>query len=136
MGGFLLETWNDSPPRCSPRHFAKFIHCQYLAGVAGMFPLDPALESRYVFHEIRGATAVQFIRTIASRQRARHTLGLESIPALLDFFLELLFAEHIRSVSFCHLFSLPQLGPRTKCSPGCCSGPYSPSERLRRAGRR
>src|SRR5882672_10681127 len=36
-------------------------------------------------------------------------LRLQRIPALLDFLLKLLFAEHISSVSLCHLSSLPQL---------------------------
>jgi hypothetical protein len=37
---------DDSPARSSPRHFAKFIHCEYLAGVTGMFSLDTVLENR------------------------------------------------------------------------------------------
>src|SRR5205814_1885019 len=36
-------------------------------------------------------------------------LWLESIPALLDFVLKLLFAEYVTSVSLCHPSSLPQL---------------------------
>jgi hypothetical protein len=41
-------------------------------------------------------------------------LWLESIPALLDFVLKLLFAEYVTSVSLCHLSSLPQLSVREK----------------------
>src|SRR2546429_3651798 len=75
-----------------------------------MFSLDPVLESRYVVRKIRGAVAVHFISTLAARQWARHTLWLDSIPALLDFLLKLLFTEHISSVSLCHVSSLPQFG--------------------------
>src|SRR5258706_13295280 len=81
-----------------------------------MFSLNPVLEGRYIVHKIRGSVAVHFISTLATRYRARHTLWRESIPALLDFLLKLLFAEHISSVSLCHLSSLPQLSARTKCS--------------------
>src|SRR5437660_2930148 len=77
-----------------------------------MFSLEPFLESRYVVLKIRGPVAVHFISTLATSERTRHTLWLESIPALLDFLLKLLFAEHISSVSLCHLSSLPQvIGP-------------------------
>jgi len=37
-----------------------------------------------------------------------------SIPALLDFLLKLPFAEHVSSVSLCHLSSLPQLSVRIR----------------------
>jgi len=50
-------------------------------------------------------------------------LWLESIPALLDFLLKLLFAEHISSVSLCHLSSLPQFSVREKCSLSPSQGP-------------
>src|SRR6266566_7156480 len=49
---------DDSPARCSPRHFAKFIHCEHLAGVIGMFSLDTVLESRYVVRKTGGSVAV------------------------------------------------------------------------------
>src|SRR6266576_6804871 len=81
-----------------------------------MFSLDTVLESRYVVRKTGGSVAVHFISTLATSERTWHTLWLESIPALLDFLLKLLFAEHISSVSFCHLSSLPQLSVREKCS--------------------
>ena len=56
-----------------------------------MFSLDPVLESRYVVRKTRGSVAVHFISTVAM---------------LLDFLLKFLFAEHISSVSLCHLASL------------------------------
>src|SRR2546429_5567855 len=58
---------DDSPARCSPRHFAKFIHCEHLAGVIGMFSLDTILESRYVVRKTGGSVAVHFISTVATR---------------------------------------------------------------------
>src|SRR5438132_1249832 len=58
---------DDSPARCSPRHFAKFIHCEHLAGVIGMFSLDTVLESRYVVRKTGGSVAVHFISTVATR---------------------------------------------------------------------
>src|SRR5438477_5146690 len=77
-----------------------------------MFSLEPFLESRYVVRKTGGSVAVHFISTVATSERTRHTLWLESIPALLDFLLKLLFAKHISSVSLCHPSSLPQLfGP-------------------------
>src|SRR6202008_2379410 len=57
----------ESPARCLPRHFAKFMHCQDLAGVTGMLLLDPCLESRYGVREIRGSVAVHFIGAHAIR---------------------------------------------------------------------
>src|SRR5207244_11968352 len=60
--------------------------------------------------------AVHFISTLATSERTWHALWLESIPTLPDFLLKLLFADHISSVSFCHLSSLPQLSVREKCS--------------------
>jgi hypothetical protein len=57
----------DSPARCLPRHFTKFIHCQDLASVTGMLSLDPCLESRYRVREIRGSVAIHFIGTLAIR---------------------------------------------------------------------
>jgi len=113
---------DDSPARCSPRHFAKFIHCEHLAGVIGMFSLDTVLESRYVVRKTGGSVAVHFISTLATSERTWHALWLESIPTLPDFLLKLLFAEHISSVSFCHLSSLPQLSVRGKCSLGPSQG--------------
>src|SRR5205809_497573 len=56
--------------------------------------------------------------TLATSERTWHALWLESIPTLPDFLLKLLFADHISSVSFCHLSSLPQLSVREKCSLG------------------
>jgi hypothetical protein len=85
------------------------MHCQYLAGVTGMLPLDPVLESRHVGHKIRWAAAIHFIDTLATGFGAGYALRLQGIPTLLDFLLELLFAEHISSVSLCHLSSMPQL---------------------------
>src|SRR4029077_213581 len=81
-----------------------------------MFSLEPFLESRYVVRRIRGSVAVHFINTLATSQRTGHALWLESIAALPDFFLKLLFADHISSVSFCHLPSLPQLSVLEQCS--------------------
>src|SRR3989442_8809771 len=81
-----------------------------------MFSLEPFLESRYVVLKIRGPVAVHFISTLATSERTWHPLWLESIPTLPDFLLKLLFADHISSVSFCHLSSLPQLSVREKCS--------------------
>jgi hypothetical protein len=106
----------DSQARRSLRDFgsAKFVHCQYLAGVVGMLPLDPVLENRCVVRKIRGGAAVYVIRTLAIRHRARHPLCLQSIPTLLEFLLKLLFAEHIRSVSLCHSFSLPHAWGRNE----------------------
>src|SRR5437660_2654031 len=60
---------DDSPARCSPRHFAKFIHCEHLAGVIGMFSLDTVLESRYVVRKTGGSVAVHFISTLATSER-------------------------------------------------------------------
>ena len=77
-----------------------------------MFSLHPVLENRYVVRKIRGSGAIHFISTFATRQRAWHTLWLASIPALPDFLLKLLFAEHISSVCLCHLSSLPQVSGR------------------------
>src|SRR5438552_6828899 len=74
-----------------------------------MFSLEPFLESRYVVLKIRGPVAVHFISTLATSERTWHALWLESIPTLPDFLLKVLFADHISSVSFCHLSSLPQL---------------------------
>src|SRR5437660_11994262 len=74
-----------------------------------MFSLEPFLESRYVVLKIRGPVAVHFISTLATSERTWHALWLESVPTLPDFLLKLLFADHISSVSFCHLPSLPQL---------------------------
>jgi hypothetical protein len=56
-----------------------------------MFPLDSLLESCYRVREIGRGVAVHFISTLATRRWARHTLGLESMGALLDFLLKLLF---------------------------------------------
>jgi len=57
----------DSPARGLPRHFAKFIYRQHLAGVTGMLSLDSFLESRYRVREIRGSVAVHFIGARATR---------------------------------------------------------------------
>src|SRR5207253_5843256 len=81
-----------------------------------MFSLEPFLESRYVVLKIRGPVAVHFISTLATSERTSHALWFESIPTLPDFLLKLLFADHISSVSFCHLFSLPQLSAPEQCS--------------------
>src|SRR6266581_1980741 len=88
-----------------------------------MFSLEPFLESRYVVLKIRRPVAVHFISTLATSERTWHALWLESIPTLPDFLLKLLFADHISSVSFCHLSSLPQLSVPEQCSlrPSQCS---------------
>ena len=88
----------------------------------GVFSLDAILEGRDVLHKIRGFAAIHFISTLATRFRARHTLWLKSTPTLLDFLLKFLFAEHISSVSLCHLSSLPQLSGGDEMFPQTIAG--------------
>jgi hypothetical protein len=81
-----------------------------------MFSPEPLFESRYVVRKIQGSVAIHFISTLTASQRTWHALWLESIPALPDFSLKLLFPDHISSVSFRHPSSLPQFSVRGKCS--------------------
>jgi hypothetical protein len=131
----VFPRWPCRSQTCSPRHFAKFIDCEHLAGVIGMFSFDPVLESRYGVHKIRGFVAIHFISTRATRYRARHALWLESMPTLLDFLLKLLFSEHVSSVSLCHLSSLPHLSAGDEMFPQAIAGAaYSPSISLQSGG--
>jgi hypothetical protein len=106
---------NETPAidaHCSPWDSAIFIDRQHLASVTGMFSLEPLLESRYAVLKIGGAVAVHFISARTAGYRTGHALRLKSIPALPDFFLKFRFAEHISSVGFWHLLSLPQFFSR------------------------
>src|ERR1700724_1251649 len=74
-----------------------------------MFSFDTFLESRYVALRFRGSVAVHFIGTAATSERAWNALRFQAVPTLPDFLLKLSLADNIRSVSFCHPLSLPQL---------------------------
>src|ERR1700738_930756 len=87
-----------------------------------MFSFETFLESRYVALRFRGCVAVHFIGTAATGERAWNALRFQALPTLPDFLLKLSFADNIRSVSFCHPLSLPQLsvleqGSRRPCRP-------------------
>lgn len=98
----------------SPGGFSKFLYRQHFTGVVGMFSLDPFLENGHVFRKICDWTAIHLVGTRAAGGRARHALWRESISALLDFLVELLFSDHVTSVCLCHASSLPQLSVRAK----------------------
>src|SRR3984893_18442719 len=74
-----------------------------------MFSFETFLESRYVALRFRGCVAVHFIGTAATGERAWNALRFQAVPTLPDFLLKPSFADNIRSVSFCHPLSLPQL---------------------------
>lgn len=69
----------------------KFIDREHLAGVSGMFALDPLLEDGCVLRQVGGRATVHFISTLATGDWAGYSLRLESTLARLNFVLELLF---------------------------------------------
>src|SRR6202049_2424082 len=81
-----------------------------------MFSFETFLESRYVALRFRGCVAVHFIGTAATSERAWTALRFQALPTLPDFLLKLSFVDNIRSVSFCHPLSLPQLSVLEQCS--------------------